>query len=222
MKVKEFVCVLREYARVIDAHGGNDLAAVMDQLIEAWSPAMTWSMKNLLGRSGPRAPLPEAEGVSVRDFREALVRLQHVVGSIAKKGFNDDLAALINSLEPHDKKDLAAFVVACQQALERVNASKTKADKSSNTSIDEALIRQYVERLQATHKDSAQFVPVYEELQANKRIKQAELAKIASLVAYETAAGTSRKEALRRIWLIHDNYATAAAKSKFSSGKSAA
>ena len=63
---------------------------------------------------------------------------------------------------------------------------------------------------------------MYEELLTDKRIKQAELAKIASLVAYETAPSTSKKEALRRIWLVHESYATAAAKSKFSRGKSAA
>ena len=54
----------------------------------------------------------------MRDFREALLRLQDMVSTIAKKDFNNDLAALIESLGPHDKKDLAAFVFACQKALE--------------------------------------------------------------------------------------------------------
>ena len=63
---------------------------------------------------------------------------------------------------------------------------------------------------------------VYEALKADKRVSRTELAKIATGVAYETPTSTPRKESMRRIWIIHDSYASAAAKSKFSKGRSAA
>jgi len=52
-------------------------------------------------------------------------------------------------------------------------------------------------------------------------MKPADMAKIASIVSYETPPST-KKEALRRISLIHDHYANAEVKSKFTSGRSAA
>jgi hypothetical protein len=212
MKVKVLVSVLRAFARV-DASGGHELEAYIDQLGKAWSTAMTWSVKDLLGRAMPRAPLPDATNASVAEFREALVRLQGVVGGIAKKDFNADLAELIKALEPHDKADLAAFVRACQEALEEVSTAPP---------ADPELVNRYVERLESTHKLSDQFLPVFEELQRDKRIKQGDLARIATALAYETAPNTPKKESLRRIWLTHESYATAAAKSRFSKGRSAA
>ena len=65
-------------------------------------------------------------------------------------------------------------------------------------------------------------MPVYEALKTDKRMKQADMAKIASIVSYDTPPSTKKKEALRRIWLIHDSYATAEVKSKYTSGRSAA
>jgi hypothetical protein len=216
MKVKVLVGVLRSLVRV-DEKGGHQLQASIDQLQRAWSKAMNWNVKDLLARASPRAQLPEPSetGTSVRELREALARVQSAVGAIAKKDFKTDLTELIKALEPHDRADLTAFVRACQQSLdELVTTTRSLADP--------VLIDQYVDRLQASHKNSEHFLPVYEELQRDKRLKQGDLARIASLIAYETPAGTSRKEALRRIWLTHDSYATAAAKSKFSSGRSAA
>ena len=49
MKVEAFVGILVKYARIVDAHGDHDLAGQMEQLARAWSPAMAWSMKDLLG-----------------------------------------------------------------------------------------------------------------------------------------------------------------------------
>jgi hypothetical protein len=100
------------------------LAEQISNLAEAWKPAMSWSMKDLIGRAWPKEPLPEADETSVREFREALARLKDVVRTIGKQGFVTDLSALVGALTPHDREDLASFVKACRSAPEMVQAAR--------------------------------------------------------------------------------------------------
>ena len=216
MKVKPFVAVLSAYAEAIAAHGDRRLVVAVSKLQQAWSPAMAWAVKDLFKRALPRTPVAIVETDTVAEFRNALVRLESIVKTVGQKGFKDDLAALIQALEPHAKEDLAAFIQACQLAL------KETAPQARAVALDEDAAQQYAQLLRETHKESEKFLPVYEKLQSDKRMKQAEMARIASLVAYETAPSTKRAESLRRIWMTHEAYASSAAKSKFSGGKSAA
>lgn len=211
MKVKLLVSVLRSFVH-LDASSNDQLAASIDQLGKAWASAMNWSVKDLISRAMRHTSLPDAKETSVAQFRDALLRLQTVIKDVAKKDINTDIAELISALEPYEKADLAAFVHACQLALDQLTSPPSNSE----------LVEQYAARLRSAHKVSDEFVPVYEELQRDKRIKQSDLARIASLVAYETPVNTPKREALRRIWLVHESYATAAAKSKLSKGRSAA
>ena len=175
---------------------------------------------------GQQNSLPDADEASVEEFRMAVVRLQNVVKSIAKQDVVTDLSAIIGALEPHDRKDLDAFVTACRLALEAAQAGATKPKPSkapaSALIVNEARVEEIVQQLRETYKDAARFVPIFERMSADKTVTQADLAAIATQFSYETPPKTKRAESLRRIWLLHESYATSAAKSKFSGGKSAA
>ena len=131
----------------------------------------------------------------MREFREVLARLELVVRTIAKQDFLNDLVMLIKALEPHDKEDLAAFVAACQAGLEASAPTEPKR-KQTDQLLNDELVADYVRRLQNSYKESEQFMPVYEALRADKGVSKAELAKIASGLAYETPASTPKKEFL--------------------------
>ncbi len=225
MKVRAFLDVLRPYSAVIAAHGGRELAAHANTLGDVWATAMTWNVKDLLTKAFPSAELPEADETSVRQFREALVQLREVVKTVAKQDVVADLSSLIAALEPHDREDLGAFVKACQLALEASQSGKAKKGKTAKKPaepVDEARVASAVQRLRETYKDAGQFGPVYEAISNDDTVSQAELAAIATQFAYETPPTTKKPESLRRIWLVHESYATAAAKSRFSGGRSAA
>jgi hypothetical protein len=224
MRVDAFVEVLSAYADVIAAYGGKRLAAEMRSLRSAWSPAMSWSMKRLLERAKPRTPVEAARDTSVQEFREALERLESVVRTVAKQDFLNDLSMLIKALEPHDREDLAAFVAACQAGLDGSASAESQGTqkKPKDSPADDELVSDYIRRLLGSYKEPEQFMLVYEGLKADKRVSRTELAKIATGVAYETPITTPKKESMRRIWMVHDTYASAVAKSKFSKGRSAA
>ena len=222
MKVREFVRVLDAYATAVAAHGDHGLSAMLAKLKKAWSKAMLWNVKDLVKRAMPQAPVPKAQDAAVAEFRKALMELESIVESVGKKGFNDDLALLIEALEPHDKDDLAGFIEACALALKESKTQQSSTRTKKARDVDEDIAQHYAQRLKKSHKDPDQFVSVYEELLADRRLRLAELARIATLLAYKTAPTTKKSEVLRRIWLIHEAYASSAAKSKFSRGRSAA
>jgi hypothetical protein len=225
MKVKAFVDVLGPYAAVIAAHGGGRLASQIAAIKDAWTPVMSWNVKDLLTRGWPATTVAEADESAVREFRLALVRLQEVVNPIAKQDFIKDLSALIEALEPHDQEDLTTFVDACREAL---SASKATKSRKGNTNIgvskpaNEKVVANAVRELKETYKDADRFMAVYEQLSANRAISAADLAAIATEFSYRTAPSTKRTESLRRIWVVHESYATSAAKSESTGGKSAA
>jgi hypothetical protein len=227
MKVQAFLNILRPYAAIIDAHGGGQLAARMNALADVWSPAMSWNVKDLLSRAWPSDELPEVDEDRVHEFREAVARLQEVLKAVAKQDQIKDLAAIIDALEPHEKKGFESFIKACQLALEAAQAAKAKrpAGKKKPTvsePVNDAHVAETIARLKQTYKDAEKFGPVFEALSAGQSLNQAELAAVASGFAYDTPTSTKKAESLRRIWLVHESYCTSAAKSKFLGGKSAA
>jgi hypothetical protein len=223
MKVGKFLAVLRPYATVIAAHGGERLSAQIENLSEAWKPAMSWSMRDLIARAWPKEPIAEADETNVREFREALGRLKDVVETVAKQDFIADLSALIEALEPHDREDLASFVNACQLALKAAQPTNRKSTKkAATTSIGDQRIDEIVRQLKETYKDADRFAVIYKQLSDDQAVTKADMAAIASQVAYETPPSIPRAESLRRIWTFHEAYATSAAKTKSSAGRSAA
>src|SRR5262245_2222623 len=175
MKVEAFVEVLNAYAVVIAAHGGQRLAAEMQGLRGAWKPAMSWNMKRLFERAKLTAPVQEAGDISVQDFREALVRLESVVRTVAKQDFLNDLSMLIKALQPHDREDLAAFVAACQAGLDATGPDAAKpsepkgtSDKQRDEPSNDGLVGEYVRRLKDSYKNSDRFLPIYEALKIDK------------------------------------------------------
>jgi hypothetical protein len=222
MKVKAFLEVLRPYAVVIAAHGSEHLATQMNALRNVWTSAMSWNVKDLLHRAWPKECLPEADETSVRDFREALVRLQDVLKTIAKQDLITDLSAVIAALEPHDREDLASFVEACRLALEAAQTTKGKrkaSKKATSQPVNEQRVTEIVQQLKNSYKDAEHFGPIYERLSRDESVTAPDMAAVATSFAYETSPSTKRTESLRRIWLVHESYTTSAAKSKFSAGK---
>lgn len=224
MKVGTLIDVLRPYAAVVAAHGDARLAVRMDALENAWTPIMSWDIKDLLKRAWPSDPLPEVDEASVEEFRTALIRLQDVIKTVAKQDIVKDLSAIIGALEPHDQKDLDAFVRACRLALEAAQSSpaRPRSSTASARPANEARVSGIVQQLKDTYKDATRFVPLFEQVSKDKTVTQVDMAAIATLFAYKTSSKTKRPESLSRIWLVHESYATSAAKSKFSGGKSAA
>lgn len=228
MKVETLVAVLRPYAAIAAAHGDGRLAARVNALGEAWAQNMTWNVKDLLSRAWPSEPLADAEAdaVSVEEFRMALVRLQEVVKTVVKQDVVKDLSAIIGALEPHDRKDLDAFIQACRSALEAAQRApvrpKTARASAATQPSNETLVSEVVQQLRDTYKDSVRFPALFERISKDKKLTQADLAAIANLFAYKTPAKTKKSESLSRIWLVHESYVTSAAKSVASGGKSAA
>jgi hypothetical protein len=223
MKVSAFLSVLRPYSAVIAKNGNVRLATQINALGDAWELVMSWNIKDILVRAWPTEPLTTADDISVKEFREALVRLHEVIKPIAKQDFIKDLSSIVGALEPHDRADLESFVSACSAALQlAASASKKPSKQKTAKAINEELVQKLLEQLKSTYKDPETFSPIYEQLTSDKNITASEMAAIATEFAYPTPSTTKRAESLKRIWLIHESYTMSAAKTRFSGGKSAA
>lgn len=110
---------------------------------------------------------------------------------------------------------LLEWKVACRTGEQR------KAMRTETPSANAARNADLVQRLSDSHKDPAQFGPVFAQLAGDRSVSAADLAAIASAFAYETPASTPRSESLRRIELAHDNNATKAGKLRVMGGRSA-
>jgi len=217
MKVAEFLVPLKVYADVLANAGSPELAHGMCRLTAAWSGAEAMQMKTLLQRFLPRRSVERSRSSpSVGDVQQALLEFERLVSNISKKDFVDDLRKLIATLESHQKADLASFAAAVQAEISGASPDEETAPS------DTGLIAAYVRRLDDSYKDEAAFKAVFQELKKDKRVKQTEMAEIASRFTISTPKSTARSESLNRIQARHQAYNTSKAKSDFFGGRSAA
>lgn len=199
MKVGALIEVLRPYAAVLAAHE-SALATRINALGDVWAPIMSWNVKDLLRRAWPAGSLPDADEASVEEFGGDSASERRK--SIAKQDIVTDLSAIVGALEPHDRKDLDAFVTACRLALEaaQAGAAKPKSSKASAHAqiVNEARGEEIVQQ-QERHTMMQLFVPLFARISAEKMFTQADLAAIATQFSCETPPKTKRAELLRRI-----------------------
>jgi hypothetical protein len=88
--------------------------------------------------------------------------------------------------------------------------------------FSEALVSAYLVQLERALGDTASFRPIYDQMVADRAIRQEEAVEIASRFVAATAPSTSRARALERILKRHQSLASFKLKQRAMAGRSAA
>ncbi len=232
MKVGDFSAALRRYARMLDKAGDVRMVGAVNTLIAAWSGKDRTTMKNLITKYFPRKGDSEGGGsgasrdeVEIAEVVAALRTLRAFGALVAKQGFNRDLDLLIESLASHERASIGALAEAIGQRIRDLDEKKPGSAGSKRRvaqAVDQALVDDYVARLEASYKDAKRFASLFSTLKGDRRVRKAEMVAIAKAFAGSVRASISKREALDQIWKQHEFYATAKAKSDFFGGRSAA
>jgi hypothetical protein len=123
----------------------------------------------------------------------ALSGLRVLIDPVGKKNLKS-LDALVAALKAHSDLSVSAFVANV------LSAAKPKAKGGKGApSVDEALVEQYVARLEGALGNEAEFDTAFAELNADSLVGQAEAVAIATKFVGRTAKSTLRPKALDRI-----------------------
>ena len=88
--------------------------------------------------------------------------------------------------------------------------------------INENLVSAYLSRLEAALGDDREFTPIFEALQTDAEVRQAEAVALASRFVAKTADSTPRAKALERVYKRHASLSSFRLKQRAMAGRSAA
>jgi hypothetical protein len=110
-------------------------------------------------------------------------------------GALSELETALSGLEPYS-------IESCMRELSRV-ASASRRRKRGPADVNEALVSDYLKRLEKALPDAGSFPSLFDELSADDRVQQAEAVALASRFLSPTSATTTRTKALAKVMERH-------------------
>ena len=102
------------------------------------------------------------------------------------------------------------------------SASQDPSRRRSKPVFNEAIVTDYLAKLESALGDDLAFVPIFEHLKADPCVHQAEAVALASQFVAKTADNTARSKALERVYKRHASLAMFRLKQRAMAGRSAA
>ena len=102
------------------------------------------------------------------------------------------------------------------------SASQEASKRRSPAVLNEAVVTDYLSKLEAALGDDRAFVPIFEHLKSDPQVSQAEAVALASRFVAKTAESTARSKALERVFKRHASLASFRLKQRAMAGRSAA
>jgi hypothetical protein len=102
------------------------------------------------------------------------------------------------------------------------SASKRTSTKRVAAVLNEPIVANYLEQLEASLGDSQVFPTLFERLSQDSDVRQLEAVAIATRFVAKTSDSTSRAKALERVWKRHAALASFKLKQRAMAGRSAA
>lgn len=154
------------------------------------------SVRGVLKALDGVAAEPAAAGrASFRDITAGAGPIQELVSAVGGAAAIADFSALLEWLGAREDADVESFARKAKAAL-----AAPRAGEQSAKPIDRRLVGKYATRLEETLGDES-FSALHQELKADKAVKVAEAKEIAR--QFTGRPGTSRANALQRIWDRH-------------------
>lgn len=207
MKVSDFRAILMDYYSLLSASEARSASDRILQLAQSLPTKSTLKISGLMSLLKDEIQVEDCEGQleKVEMLAKDLSILVPVLSRFATAAKIQPLREISDFLGIFGNMELRRFFDSMNGAL---------GDPPD-------IVQFYVERLQARYKDPEKFRPLFERLEADKRVKKPEAVAIAQAFAQYARSG-SKGDALSSIWDKHKHYAESAASGSAMAGKSAA
>jgi len=218
VKANTFARKALRFADNLATTDGIRFADALRQLSMALEMAGQTSVSQAV--AGTKIPsLPRsARKPTIADARTALIEFRSSLSAQDKRSAARDFRALDDLISGHDSASVSALVAAVRQKF----ASKAQSNGKRKSSMDQALITDFIHRLETSLGDDEKFKSVFAELEANSAIGKPEAIAIARGFMGKMPSTASRRAALDRIYSRHAALMDFKAKRKAFGGRTAA
>jgi hypothetical protein len=216
MKCRDFGCVLRTFADVLDVAGApvaRDQIVMFAAVFDAHPMA---SVADLAKRVAALDVAGSMGSPSLDDVACLLSALKGFLSKTAKSTLLTDVDAIEKLLRDRASMELGAFVRITTQA-----ASPGRPARARDVpGLRDDLVVHYRNKLEAALGDEEKFTAIYNDLRANAAVGKPEIIALASQM---TGSGARTQDAaLKKIWNRHQSLVVFKAKSRATGGRSAA
>lgn len=211
MKASDFSKALKALAHTLHQLGADQSSVRVDLIASAFSGS---TQVSALLATPFDIPDEQTVGSTLGEVADDLVAIEGLVRAVAKPSFVKDWKCLVSILRQNSRMQIRDFVA----TLEKAFGGASEPFKNP----EETLVDAFVRRLSETQHAGDDFRRVVAALEANKAVKQEDMALIATRFAFKTAKSTPRKTSLARIVRRGDSSEAAGAKDRATKGQSAA
>jgi hypothetical protein len=216
MKSQDFGAALRAFADVLDVAGSRQARDQITTFAVVFDAAPTSTVSSVIKGLNSVPASENAGGPNLGDVARLLSALQGLLSKTAKAGVVNDVNLIERFLRDRASMEIRAFV---HMGIEAAAAKRTTR-KGRAAPLRDDLIIHYLQALEASLGKEEKFKVAYDDLSSNISIGKGELVAIAKRMT--GTSPRSKAEALKKIWSMHQSLLTAKAKSRATSGRSAA
>jgi hypothetical protein len=223
MKCRDFSSVLRTYADVLDLAGERVARDQMVTFAAVFDADPTLSVIDLAKRIAALPVAGSGGSPTLRDVARPLSALKGFLSRTNNRTVLSDFGAVEKLLHERASMELAAFVrmATAAVAFRRPAKGRGAAAGRDAPGMQDDLVNQYREKLEAALGDEEKFTAVYNDLCANPAIRKPEIIALAKQMMGGGGART-HDAALKKIWNRHQSLVVFKAKSRATGGRSAA
>lgn len=215
MKCRDFSAALRAFADVLDAAGAS---VARDQIIlfaGAFDAHAALKISDLVKNLAVVPRTASTGNPGLGEVARLLSALKGVLHKTANSAVLTDVSAIEEFLADRASMELGAFVHMVAGAT-----ATTGRRKGKTAGVQDHLVAQYKQQLEAALGDDEKFVAIYDDLRTSTAMGKPE---IAALAKQMTGSGARTQDAaLKKIWNRHQSLLVFKAKSRATAGRSAA
>lgn len=218
MKAREFSQKLLDFADKMRAESDSRHAAALRSLSRLFENSGDRSVAVLLKGSRPESlSRARAGGPTVKEANAALDRFRRALSAKDRRSATKDFTSLTELLSGNDSASIANLVASVAQS-----ASRAQPRGKRKLPVNQALVDDFLKRLEESLGDPQAFKVVFEELEGHPEIGQPEAVALARAFMGKTASTATRKAALERVLSRHSALMDFRAKRKAFGGRTAA
>jgi hypothetical protein len=214
MKATEFANFLGKFALQLRELRAYEYANAVSEFSRLFQESASKSTVDAVLKSLKNVdPQTVQRGDFFEKINSALKVANLTLNEFGKPALAKDIQSTVNALQPFRRADFADL-------LRILQASKLPKKSKPKAPIRDELVACYNDRLVSALSDESEFKAIFAELKVDKKLLAEELKRLAKLFRGE--AVRSGPAALAAIWARHESLLDANARTRASSGRSAA
>jgi hypothetical protein len=221
MKSGNFATLLNAFSHVLKTAGASAAANQIEALASIFTVLPTSNISGVVGRLKSLHCPHNHDIANLKNTIILLSSFKELLCVLGKAPVSHDIDETSTLASLYPSADIRNFRDVAVEALRTKPAKSTGASKGKSAKpLRNELISLYQDRL-ATHLDDPEsFTADFNELRSNADMGRAELIALANVMT--GVSPRTRDAALKRIWNRHQSLMTSKAKSRATSGRSAA